>query len=188
MKKIYSDYFQKSKVFLYPLLNIKKGIRFVPLQTYISWGTSVPESKNKFFCLYEIDKKEKDVFNYFIKTIEENIYFEEYNLIFQKDDKKLWLFTFDLTIYKSDMNKFKKGQYSKFSERTKKIITKFFGEIGTIAKYIESYLYPGYYYEIYSDILNIPIESLEEVGQLCDKPDMKKENFEKEIVEVQIFK
>ncbi len=57
MKKIYSNYFQKSKVFLYPLLGIKKGIRFVPLQTYISWGKKFPESKNKFFCLYEINKK-----------------------------------------------------------------------------------------------------------------------------------
>ena len=122
MKKIYSDYFQKSKVFLYPLLGIKKGIRFVPLQTYISWGTDVPESKNKFFCLYEVDKNNKDIFNHFIKTIEENIYFEEYNCIVEKNNKKLWLFIFDLTVYKSDLNKFKKGQYSKFSSRTKKTI------------------------------------------------------------------
>ena len=107
MKKIYSNYFQKSKVFLYPLLGIKKGIRFVPLQTYISWGTSVPESKNKLFCLYEIDKKNKKAFNIFIEQIKENIYFESFDLIKQKDDKKLWLFTFDLRVYKTDLKYFK---------------------------------------------------------------------------------
>tara|TARA_Y100001937_G_scaffold94873_1_gene128710 strand:- start:1640 stop:2206 length:567 start_codon:yes stop_codon:yes gene_type:complete len=188
MKKIYSNYFQKSKVFLYPLLGIKKGIRFVPLQTYISWGTSVPESKNKLFCLYEIDKKNKKAFNIFIEQIKENIYFESFDLVKQKDDKKLWLFTFDLRVYKTDLKHFKKGQYSKFSKITKHIIKSFFGDTGTIAEYIESYLYPGYFYDTYAEILKVPVEDLHKVGQLCDKPDMKKENFEKEAVALELFK
>ena len=59
MKKIYSDYFQKSKVFLYPLLEIKKGIRFVPIQTYVSWNDIYTKDMNKLLCLYQINKEDK---------------------------------------------------------------------------------------------------------------------------------
>ena len=58
MKQIYKDYFQKSKVFLYPLLEIKKGIRFVPIQTYISWNDIYTKDMNKLLCLYQIDKED----------------------------------------------------------------------------------------------------------------------------------
>ena len=64
----------------------------------------------------------------------------------------------------------------------------FFGDIGTISKYMESYLYPEKYYEIYSDLLNISVSDLEEVGELCDKPDLKKEDLKKHILELELFK
>ena len=67
MKKIYTDYFQKSKVFLYPLLNIKKGIRFVPLETYLSWDGLFSIKQNKFFCLYKVPEgnEEEKMFEVF---------------------------------------------------------------------------------------------------------------------------
>ena len=64
----------------------------------------------------------------------------------------------------------------------------FFGNIGTIAEYMESYLYPEKYYEIYSELLNIPTSLLEEVIELCDKPNLKKEDFKKSILELELFK
>ena len=87
-----------------------------------------------------------------------------------------------------DLIKFRKGEYSKFRQKTKDIITKFFGDIGTIAEFVESYLYPELYYEDYSDILNIPIENLKDVTELCDKPDLNKENFKKELTTIELFK
>jgi len=60
MKKIYKSYFQKSKVFLYPLLGIRKGVRFVPIETYISWK-NYPEI-NSLICVYHIDKNNKKEF------------------------------------------------------------------------------------------------------------------------------
>ena len=86
------------------------------------------------------------------------------------------------------MEKFKKGLYSQFSSYTKETILDFFGKIGTISEYVESYLYPGYFYDKYSEILNIPVEELRQVGQLCDKPDMQKEEFQKELVLLELFK
>ena len=51
MDKVYSDYFQKSKVFLYPLLDFKKGLEFVPHQTYIMWDNHYYIQDRKLLCL-----------------------------------------------------------------------------------------------------------------------------------------
>ena len=60
MKKIYESYFQKSKVFLYPLLNIPKGVRFVPSQTYLTWEDQFDLSRYKLIALYKINPDCKD--------------------------------------------------------------------------------------------------------------------------------
>ena len=182
MKKIYKSYFQKSKVFLYPLLGIRKGIRFVPIETYITWKNY--KSKNALICVYYIDNKDRQTFDKFIKDeLETNEFFD-----FKAHTNHLDIIAFDLNYFKNDMKNFKKGKYSKFSALTKKIIKEFFGEVGTLSEYIESYLYPKRYYEIYSEILNVKISDLEEVGELCDKPNLEKENFETELVELALFK
>lgn len=187
MKQIYKDYFQKSKVFLYPLLEIKKGIRFVPIQTYISWNDIYTKDMNKLLCLYQINKEDditKKQFEVFSKLhLKEHKLFEAHHIL---DD--LDMFIFDFSIYKKDMEKFKKGLYSQFSNYTKETILDFFGKIGTISEYVESYLYPDYFYDVYAKILNISEEELRDVGQLCDKPDMQKEEFQKELVLLELFK
>ena len=185
MKQIYTDYFQKSKVFLYPLIGIKKGIRYVPEETYINWDQM--NSKNTLYCLYKTPKKdsEKKMFDIFLNVhIKSRELFDQY----YKLSEKYTLCSFDLTPYKKDFKNFLNGKYSKFSKLTKNIIMTFFGDVGTISQYMESYLYPEYYYEIYSEILKIPISDLEEVGELCDKPDMSKEIFVKELAEIKLFK
>ena len=58
IKSIYAKYFQKSKMFLYPLLGIKKGVDIVPSETYITWGNSIKPEDMKLICLYHpIEKK-----------------------------------------------------------------------------------------------------------------------------------
>ena len=176
MEKIYREYFQKSKVFLYPLLGIKKGVRFVPTQTYLSWNDKYNIDYDKLLCLYVTDKNNKDKFTLFsdeklkiLPVFEEKHDIDEFN----------FLYVFDLTLplKKRDIKKFKEGKYSKFTKKTKETIIKFFGERGKIAEYIESYLYPEYYYEDYSELLNINQKDLQDVGELCNKPDLQKEDF-----------
>ena len=97
MKKIYTDYFQKSKVFLYPLVGIKKGIRFVPTETYTDWDQI--NSKYKLFCLYETpkDEKEKKMFDIFLDLHLKNLEsFDQYFII----SKKYILCSFDLSFLK----------------------------------------------------------------------------------------
>ena len=186
MKQIYKSYFQKSKVFLYPLLGIRKGVRYVPIETYVTWEENETTPKNSLICVYSIE--EGSISNKTFQSFSESelkkneLYHSEYEI------DNLKIFVFDLSFFKEDLKNFKKGKYSKFSILTKKIISDFFGDIGTISKYIESYLYPEKYYEIYSEILNISVSILEEVKELCDKPDLKKEDFKKYILELELFK
>ena len=37
MDALYTKYFQKSMIFLYPILGIKRGTSVTPLQTYFKW-------------------------------------------------------------------------------------------------------------------------------------------------------
>jgi|TARA_R100000479_G_scaffold170127_1_gene112515 hypothetical protein len=184
MKKIYESYFQKSKVFLYPLLNIPKGVRFVPSQTYLTWEDQFDLSRYKLIALYKINPDCKDFEPFHKETLKANPLYEYY----EKIDKESHIYVFSIANYKNDINKFIKGQYSKMTKKTKKIITKFFGKSGTISEYIESYLYPEKYFEIYSDILNVPVEDLENVGELCDKPDLERETFKNILVALSLFK
>ena len=95
MKQIYKEYFQKSKVFLYPLLGIKKGIRFVPIQTYISWD-NMDLNENKFLCLYSIDaeckhtSKQFEVFKEF--HLLSHTRYEQHHKI--NDEMHLFIFDF----------------------------------------------------------------------------------------------
>ena len=192
MKQIYKSYFQKSKVFLYPLLGIKKGVRFVPIETYITWSHTLIDSKDILVCAYAIkdstsnqeELERKKQFNMFVKKhLERN---ELYHSRHHTND--LELIVFDLSYFKKDLQKFREGKYSQFSLITKRLIMEFFGNTGTIAEYMESYLYPDKYYEVYSDILNISVETLENVTELCDKPNLDKEDFKKSILELELFK
>ena len=61
MKEIYTDYFQKSKVFLYPLLKLKKGIAYVPIQTYVCSEHEYTVKDHKLLCEYHTKTTEKFV-------------------------------------------------------------------------------------------------------------------------------
>jgi hypothetical protein len=91
-------------------------------------------------------------------------------------------------MFKNQLKHFYEGKYSKLSNTIKLQIMNFFGKKGTISEYVESYLYPEKYYNTYAKILNINEEELESVGELCDKPNLKKENLEKELVSIKLFK
>ena len=52
IKSVYKKYFQKSKVFLYPLLKIKRGTSVIPSETYLAWNDTVSPDDMKLVCLY----------------------------------------------------------------------------------------------------------------------------------------
>ena len=110
--KIYKDYFQKSKIFLYPLLEIQKGVKYVPINTYMAWEGQYSFEDSKLMCLYQ---------QKFTKAFAK---FEEFQLLnhkylddYRELDKDLHLYVFDLVNYKKDIQNVIKGSYSKMRKK-----------------------------------------------------------------------
>lgn len=171
MDSVYTDYFQKSKVFLYPLLELKKGLTYVPKQTYIAMGHVYSPKDYKFLCEYNV-KMSKGFDKFCNSHIKNHPKFDEY--INLGDNKHL--FVFDYINFKSDFNKFLAGKYSQFSLNSKMIILNFFSD-GRSSDYIEAFLSPEDYHENYAHKLNIDVKIIEDVFELCSLPNIKKETF-----------
>ena len=181
--KIYKDYFQKSKIFLYPLLEIQKGVKYVPINTYMAWEGQYSFEDSKLMCLYQ-QKSTKA----FAKFEEFQLLNHKYLDDYRELDKDLHLYVFDLINYKKDIQNIIKGSYSKMRKKTKTQILDFFGDIAPISEYIESYIYPEYYHEDYANELNVKLEDIEKVWELCSKPDLEKENLKIKIKKLNIIK
>jgi len=173
MKSIYTNYFQKSKVFLYPLLCLRKGITHVPSETFIAWDNVYDIDENKFLCLYTIEENDKKFKNFEFKFLKSHKLFEAYYQL----DEESHLYVFDYGKYKHDLLSFREGKYSKFSIKTKETIAAFFGEVGNISDYIQSYIHPEGYHKRYADFLGVKLEAIKDVYELCSKPDLEKETL-----------
>jgi len=183
MKQVYAEYFQKSKVFLYPLLQIRKGVQYVPIETYLSWDDKYHIKDCKFICLYSAKDDEK--FKRFEQVyLTKNKLFEEY----YKPEEDLHLYVYDYSKFKHDLDMFILGKYSKFTLKTKEKISNFFGDVGTIADYIQSYINPEGFHELYAEHLGVPLNTIEQVYELCSKPDLDKENLKISVNELDLFK
>lgn len=170
---VYSQYFQKSKVFLYPLLQFRKGLLYVPVESFICWNPKYSMSDAKFLCLYVAERNDK--FTFFEKDLlfSHPLFEKYYNL-----DNKHHLYIFNYQKYKNDVEHFKEGHYSKFDVKTKNIILNFFGNAGVIANHINTYLHPDKYHKLYSEELEVSLDIIVENHELCDKPDLIKETFD----------
>jgi len=171
LNTLYSKYFQKSKVFIYPLLGIKKGNKIVPKETYFIWNNEISIEDMKLVCLYDIkDTKEyidfeKSLLNHprlcdYIKVNDENV-----------------LFAFDFCDLEDDWSCFIDGKYSLISMSVKRKILDFFDKRSSNFMYIQSFLYPHKWFNEYASLLEVDVDMLKAVGELCDKPNLEKEKL-----------
>ena len=169
---VYTEYFQKSKVFLYPLLQIKKGIAHVPIQTYVAWDNVYSPNDLKFFCEYKT--KMNKTFEKFAKDyLLGHPLFEE--AIELNEDTQL--FIYDFSEYKTDFKKFLEGKYSQFTLDSKINILEFFGNKEHISGYVEGFLQPEGVHREYAKALAVNIESIEDIYEVCTPPDINKETL-----------
>ena len=175
MKTVYTDYFQKSKVFLYPLLKLKKGIAYVPIQTYVCWEQAYTLNDYMFFCEYHAPSSDKFI-KFCDKYLKNHKYFMEH-IVF-KNNKHLFIFNYKA--YKNDYDRFIKGKYSQFSLDTKLIILDFFNSSGNMSDYIHSFLSPDNAHADYANALDISIEKIIDVYEVCSIPDIEKETFQED--------
>lgn len=172
IQSVYRDYIQKSKLFLYPLLDIKRGVSVTPIQTYMALGDHHCFTDSKLICHYHIrDDQEFKLFED-VKLIG-NPFFHDRHLL----EDGTGIYVFDLSSQEDDFWKVVKGQYSQLSAANKKRILNFFTGFNTHHAYIESYLNPEKYYSMYSQILNVKVKYLKEAVELLDKPDLEQEEL-----------
>lgn len=170
INSLYRDYFQKSKILLYPLLEIKKGTSVVPVDTYLCIPEYISSEDMKYICIYE----KRDDAEY--KNFEKFVLIKHSRLVDYKSlDENKEMFVFDFSDMKEDWMLFIQGKYSKMTDKTKRKIKDYFDKNGGNYVYIESFLYPEKYYNIYAELLNVSPDMLKEVGELCAPPDMTKE-------------
>lgn len=167
-----SDYFQKSRIFLYPALGIKRGISVTPIETYMLWDNHYVIDDCRLICTYYI--RDDSEFRIFEETfLLGNKYYDN----FYELSDKIGAYVFDLTPIREDYLKIVNGKYSKLSKTHKTSISNFFQNHKNHHLYIQSYLYPNMFMANYAELLNVNVRVLMELGELCSLPDLIKETF-----------
>lgn len=180
---LYRKYFQKSKIFLYPLLDIKRGVSVIPEETYIGWNTSYSPEDMKLVCLYKTRKDSE------YKLFERNVLLKHNRLCdYVIVDDENAVFTFDFSDLKDDWLNFIKGKYTKMHVDTRRKILAYFAKNSGNYIYVESYLFPETHYKKYAELLDVPISLLESVGELCSKPDMERETLLIKVADLESLK
>jgi hypothetical protein len=171
LNSVYRKYFQKSKVFLYPILGIKRGVSVVPVETYISWKGYCNSEDMKLVCVYDVRTDDE------YKQFEKNVLLNHNRLSdYVKVGNQLVL-TFDFSDLSDDWSHFINGKYSKISMNLKQKILNFFDKYSGNYAYMQSYLIPEKYFDNYAELLGVEPEILIQVGELCPKLDMEKETL-----------
>jgi len=168
---LYKKYFQKSKILIYPLLDIKRGTQIVPSETYLSWlDVHEPEDK-KLICVYETDEEGYEEFEK--TTLLKHTRLCNYN----KVNSHQTIFVFDFSDLGVDWNHLINGKYSRINDDLKRKIVNFYDKHSGNHVYVTSYMFPEKFFSRYAEILDVPESMLKDVGELCDKPDLEKEKL-----------
>jgi hypothetical protein len=181
IESLFKDYFQKSRIFIYTLLEIKRGSSVTPIETYISWDEHYSPKDMKLMCLYHL-RDDIEFRNFEKEKLLKNKYFYDFK---QVDDNK-GVYVFDFSEYKKDWDKLLLGKYSQLSIFYKKKVENFYGKRDSNYAYVESFLYPEKYYAMYAEMMLVKESLLREVGELCSKIDFEKETLTIKIKDLQL--
>jgi len=176
---LYKKYFQKSKIFIYPLLDIKRGTQIVPSETYLAWNDLYSSEDKKLICVYNAEQ-------FGFAEFEKDVLLKHDRLCdYNKINPSQCVCVFDFSDLGADWNKLITGKYSKISEGVKRKIVNFFDKNSGNHVYVTSYMFPKQFFKRYAEILNVSVTLLEEVGELCDKPDLEKERLTLEVANLE---
>ena len=169
---IYKKYFQKSKIFLYPLLDIKRGTSVTPTQTYMGWEGYYEPKDMKLIAMYHV-REDFEFLNFNKNVLLKHSRLSDCISI----DNETTLYSFDFSDMEEEWNLFIERSYSKMDSKIKYKIRDFFEKDSGNYMYVDSYLFPERYFEIYSDLLGTTEKQLRAVGELCTPPDLNKETL-----------
>ena len=181
IKSLYNDYSQKSRVFLYPLLGVQRGVSVTPICTYTSWVDHYDHTDYKLVCTYHI-RDDKEFYMFEKSKLFGNPLFTDF--YHPEDNRGMYIFNYE--DFSKEWDKYLEGKYSTFTDEFKKIILSFFSKSRANYEYVDSYLNPHKYYDTYARLLNCDKSVLEQVVELCDKPDLDRETIDVKIKSLEI--
>jgi hypothetical protein len=185
ISELYKDYFQKSRAFMYPLLGIRRGAVVTPMETYVAWEDEFLAEDRKLILTYHL-REDKEFTDFEKSKLLDNSLLCD----FRETSHKVGVYVFDFEGFAQDWDCFLKGHYTKMSAPVKKRILDFFKNNHSNYKYLDSYLNPAKYFDKYAELLKVPVEVLQEVGELCSPPNEKKETLKltaDELINFNIF-
>jgi len=166
IKEVYKNYFQKSRIFVYPVLGIPQNV-VPPHQTYVAWENYINPEDRLLVVTYNTKHKN---FSAFEKSVLKHPQLQD----FYQLDGDLGAYVFYLEDF-PDWDNFLNGHYSKFSHKTKSRILGQYGTTNANTEYLKSYLNPEEYYADYARALEVDEAVLRSVGELCSKPNLSRE-------------
>ena len=173
LKKLQKQYVQKSRIFLYPLLGIRRGVSVTPLQTYMTWEGKYTVHDNRFIVTYHL--RNDDDFKHFEeqKLLSNPLFCDFFEL-----EDGTGAYIFDFSKYKKEYKLIVNGKYSMLPDEFKKKILGFFKNHHQHHIAISSYLQPEKFISDYARLLAVKESLLEEVGELCSLPDLNLEKLD----------
>lgn len=172
INQLYKKYFQKSKLFLYPLLGFERGT-IAPIQSYMSLDGKYNIEDRKFILVYAPNLAEN------FEAFKTNRLLKHKLLIdnFEDDDKNQ-VFVFDFSSFANEWDLISAGKYSQISiESKRKILKQQEANSGNYI-YMHSYLFPKKWFSRYAELLDVKEDLLISVGELIDKPNFENEAFQ----------
>lgn len=171
INELYKKYFQKSKIFMYPLLGIVRG-NVIPDEVYFSISDKYKPQDRKLVLVYDPKMDLKyETFK------EDSLVNHKLLLEWFEDHNGNEIFVFDMSAFASDWDLFLAGKYSQMSLDVRSQILNFFEKKSANFAYLQSFLFPEKWFKRYAEILDVSEALLKEVGELCDKPNVEKEQF-----------
>jgi hypothetical protein len=156
---------------MYPLLGIERG-NVVPEEVYFSISDKYKPEDRKLVLVYDPRMDIK-----FESFKEERLL--NHKLLYEccEDQNGKEIFIFDMSSFASDWDLFLKGKYSEMSLIVRNEILNYFEKNSGNYIYLNSFLFPEKWFKRYAEILDVSEELLKEVGELCDVPNLAKEQF-----------
>jgi hypothetical protein len=171
--EIQSTYIQKSRIFFYPLLGIRRGSSVTPVSTHMTWENVFTVQDYRFIAVYHL--RDDQAFKQFEeKHLLGNRLFDTFYELENGDGAYVFDFHDEIKNYKCIVN----GKYSRLEPEYKASISNFFKNHHRHHNSISSYLYPEKFHEAYAKDLLVTVSLMKEVVETCSLPDLKQENLE----------
>lgn len=174
ISEVNREYFQRSMFFLYPVLKIPSNASIKPTCTYLSWEGKYDVSDHRLICLFPKIESTSP-----IKALHEKKYLlgnSRYETMHVLEDERV-VYVFNLENISKDWDRLLEGGYSKLSTYVRLSVNDYFRNTPKTAAYMDSYLNPSKYYDVYSKLLGVSVDLLKEGVELLSRPDITKEHL-----------